>query len=256
MDISEVSDEALGGKRPFARTEVSEDAKQRVVRATCEVMASCSSECPPRGSGTGVYIGIFSGYGRVFATAAHVVAPYVGSEPWPCVLVRPSQGDVWLEATVRAFGTFVDLALVSVNESIDGVSSLPLAYSDEGYLILPSTTRVAYAGYPIRPESIGVRQLVFAQGMIAGATERADTETGETYPIYVVDGMVNAGMSGGPVFCPDTGLLAGIMIETVTPSSRHVGHGWGHAVPVEHVMDMMRQLEEGAVAKHKEEAEA
>jgi len=221
------------------------DVVDTVRGATAEVRPACSASCPPRGRGAAVYMGMDANSGAsAFVTAAHVVCPRLGAPVWPHIGLRPHEGDEWFAATSGIYGKHHDVGVLLAKTALEPTQRMRLCINDEEpNELVKEGVHVAYAGYPL-DEPPNLSRLVFARGMIAGHIEREDEETGTSHMLYVIDGMVNAGMSGGPVFIPNTGSLVAVIIETVTSGASGVGHGWGHAIPIQEALVFANILEE------------
>lgn len=222
----------------FSESEIGKAALESVSDSLLAIRVRCPQE-NTAASGTGVLVGFAEGTRvGIVATAAHVVE-HRDRQPWPEIAVRPERTSDFLPADLLAATGYrqgeQDVALLAVSALPEQATACPMLHQPQReHLILRPGARVAYAGYPFGLSPTGACDVMFARGMVAGVRPREHPDDA-SFLEYVIDGMVSAGMSGGPVFCPDTGAIAALITRTVTPA--HVsGHGWAHAIPADEIV--------------------
>jgi len=219
--------EHLGHEKAFTRSVVKTGVIERVRKSMYYVET-------PNGGGTAFVMSSATdnrAYG--LATAAHVVR---GAE---AIRVRLEGTDEFLPAevvTVRPdLKSEPDVAILRLQCSEptpeDRRRPYPSGKDKSELVMLPPGAEVVYGGYPVQPGFDGSHPAMFAHGMVSGY-HRIGREDGLRYPIYIIDGMGNPGLSGGPVFCPATGAVLGIILGGRLPRMDHSGHGWVHALPI------------------------
>jgi S1-C subfamily serine protease len=221
LSVALVGPDDLGGKVPFSRSHAEVGAIERVRKSLFLMGASPHAEGEPTRFGTGFLLRSHDAKNcALVVTAAHVVAGQRNVQINLDGTVQWLPAKEFVATTAGSDEEHADIAVVRTESVPDGALPAPVMFRQSGKpSILAPGTEVLYGGYPLcaAEDADGRRKSMFARGMISGFVIK-QMRNGARYPRYVLDGMVNAGMSGGPVFCPDTGVVAGIITGNYSPS--------------------------------------
>jgi len=236
------TDEDFDGAPPFSSGRDEAAVIANVRPSIYRVQAACPT-CGDGGRGTGTCVlANASKREAIIVTAAHVVCSDSGHQ-LQNVQVRAEGTTEFLpvSAVHKLPQPGLDLAMLFVRDVQYEPQQMGINHNPEHEVtVLERGLRLFYAGYPQPTEQPLGLELIVASGMIAGYTQ-VSVPPDWSFTKYVIDGMVTAGMSGGPLFCPVKGRLAGVIVEVVLPG--HVtGHGWGYAIPSSYMVPLMHQM--------------
>lgn len=143
-------------------------------------------------SGTGVCIGK-----NLIATCYHVIDPQLSGNPFTPVI----NGN---DCKILHTNTNADLAILEYNEEMHNEN---FQYFDK----IEIGNEVIFSGFPLI-----VTNLTTHKGMVSAKGNNLLTEYGNTNLIQI-NGTINLGNSGGPVFDIDSGNLMGIITAKYAP---------------------------------------
>ena len=161
------------------------------------------------------------------ATALHVVGTERAAQP----KVRLWQHEP-VQAKVVATESNLDVAVLRVPMPECQHDHIFAAPKDPP--ILKTGADVAYTGYTFGPRLYGVPVLSTHRGIISSVFPI--DFAGERLWFYHIDGLVNEGLSGSPVYCPETGALVALINKHFGPHLSLKGTGIGGAVPIAHLI--------------------
>ena len=163
------------------------------------------------------------GSGGLILTAAHVVANNT------FIQVQLANSPEKYTAKVLHVLHEVDLALVQVDEGLDGVEPVPLAPGDA----VPRLREKVYVlGFPV-----GGNDLSITEGVVSRVEVQSYSHSHARALAVTVDAAINSGNSGGPVLSQSKGEIVGIAFQGYAGSSVE---NQGHMVPapvIHHFLD-------------------
>jgi len=179
----------------------------------------------------------------LIATARHVIADRRGRR-----LIAKLWEHQAVEAEVVAESSELDFALLRL--PMPTCEHKHALQSRRGAPLLKTGADVAYTGFSFGVWLYGVPVLTTHRGIISSLFN-VDSG-GETLWLYHIDGLVNEGLSGSPVYCPETGALVGLINKYYGPhlkegrDGQHLrGTGFGGAVPIGYVMQEVEKIVAG-----------
>ena len=156
------------------------------------------------------------GGGGMILTAAHVVANAT------FIQVQLANSPNKHVGRVVSVLHEVDLALVEVDEGLDGVDPVPLPSGKE--VRLPKLREKVYVlGFPV-----GGNDLSITEGVVSRIEVQSYSHSHARALAVTVDAAINSGNSGGPVLSQTTGGLVGVAFQGYAGSSVE---NQGHMVP-------------------------
>lgn len=157
-----------------------------------------------------------AGGGGLILTAAHVVANST------FIQVQLANSPDKVPARVVSVLHEVDLALVAVDEGLEGVDPVPLPVGKE--VRLPKLREKVYVlGFPV-----GGNDLSITEGVVSRVEVQSYSHSHARALAVTVDAAINSGNSGGPVLSQLTGGLVGVAFQGYAGSSVE---NQGHMVP-------------------------
>jgi len=171
------------------------------------------------------------------ATARHVIADERGRK----IMATLSEHQP-VEAEVVAESSKLDFAMLRL--PMPTCEHEHALESGRGAPLLKTGADVAYSGFSFGVLLHGVPVPTTHRGIISSLFQ-VDSG-GETLWLYHIDGLVNEGLSGSPVYCPETGALVGLINKYYGgPRTRLRGMGFGGAVPIGYVMQEVERIVAG-----------
>jgi len=156
------------------------------------------------------------GGGGLILTAAHVVANST------FIQVQLASSPDKVAARVVSVLHEVDLALVAVDEGLEGVEPVPLPPAAD--VRLPKLREKVYVlGFPV-----GGNDLSITEGVVSRVEVQSYSHSHARALAVTVDAAINSGNSGGPVLSQTTGELVGVAFQGYAGSSVE---NQGHMVP-------------------------
>ena len=156
------------------------------------------------------------GGGGLILTAAHVVANST------FIQVQLANSPDKVAARVVSVLHEVDLALVAVDEGLEGVEPVPLPREKDARL--PKLREKVYVlGFPV-----GGNDLSITEGVVSRVEVQSYSHSHARALAVTVDAAINSGNSGGPVLSQQTGGLVGVAFQGYAGSSVE---NQGHMVP-------------------------
>lgn len=197
-----------------------------------------SNKTAQRSTGSGCVIRRHDkGGGGVILTAAHVVANAT------FIQVQLANSPEKHVGKVVSVLHEVDLALVEVQEGLEGVEPVPLPLGKE--VRLPKLREKVYVlGFPV-----GGNDLSITEGVVSRIEVQSYSHSHARALAVTVDAAINSGNSGGPVLSQTTGGLVGVAFQGYAGSSVE---NQGHMVPAPVVDRFLRGWEADKDAAQKE----
>ena len=197
-----------------------------------------SNKTAQRSTGSGCVIRRHDkGGGGVILTAAHVVANAT------FIQVQLANSPEKHVGKVVSVLHEVDLALVEVQEGLEGVEPVPLPLGKE--VRLPKLRETVYVlGFPV-----GGTDLSITEGVVSRIEVQSYSHSHARALAVTVDAAINSGNSGGPVLSQTTGGLVGVAFQGYAGSSVE---NQGHMVPAPVVDRFLRGWEADKDAAQKE----
>ena len=177
-----------------------------------------------------------AGGGGLILTAAHVVANST------YIQVQLANSPDKVPARVVSVLHEVDLALVAVDEGLDGVDPVPLP---QGKAVrLPKLREKVYVlGFPV-----GGNDLSITEGVVSRVEVQSYSHSHARALAVTVDAAINSGNSGGPVLSQSTGGLVGVAFQGYAGSSVE---NQGHMVPAPVIDRFLRGIDDDDDAEEK-----
>ena len=170
------------------------------------------------------------GGGGLVLTAAHVVANST------YIQVQLANSPDKVPARVLSVLHEVDLALVRVDEGLDGVEPVPVPTDDN--VALPKLREKVYVlGFPV-----GGNDLSITEGVVSRVEVQSYSHSHQRALAVTVDAAINSGNSGGPVLSQTTGGLVGVAFQGYAGSSVE---NQGHMVPAPVINRFLKSSEDG-----------
>lgn len=145
--------------------------------------------------------GFFTSCDGYIITAAHVVSK--ASEIW---IIGDGNIEHRIPATLILTDTNFDVAVLK----IDAKKTPPVKIGN--YSILNVGKKVSFIGYPLTEQGYELLP-VYNEGTISSVYPHRRITGTIQVPTFTIDGSVNHGNSGGPVFLADTGEVVGVVSE-------------------------------------------
>ncbi len=137
----------------------------------------------------------------IFLTVAHIIPVSIENVGIRHMFFKEGE---YIPTKVKTIDRNIDLAILSIEGSLDTTYDwFPTITNTEPEL----GTRVCWLGYPILPGETDVRHYRIGVGFVC-SRKFADRNGVE---VYEINGEMNSGHSGSPIFNPDTGELVGIV---------------------------------------------
>lgn len=97
---------------------------------------------------------------------------------------------------------------------------------------------IAYTGYSFGPRLYGFPVLSTHRGIISSRIPRKINDVEVIF--YHIDGLMNEGLSGSPIYGPESGVVAGIINKYYGTQLGLMGTGIGGAVPIEYTHQILK----------------
>ena len=189
-----------------------------------------------RSTGSGAVIRRDADGGGLILTAAHVVANST------YIQVQLANSPDKVPARVVSVLHEVDLALVAVDEGLDGVDPVPLPQAKA--VRLPKLREKVYVlGFPV-----GGNDLSITEGVVSRVEVQSYSHSHARALAVTVDAAINSGNSGGPVLSQSTGGLVGVAFQGYAGSSVE---NQGHMVPAPVIDRFLRGIDDDDDAEEK-----
>lgn len=141
----------------------------------------------------------------------------------------------------------IEAKLVKVSNHLDiAVLKIDMPECEHNHILriqeydkeLSTGADIAYAGYSFGPKIHGEPVLSTHRGIISSRVRKTINNT--EYIYYHIDGLINEGLSGSPICCPNTGVVAGIITDYFGPQVGLKGTGIGGAIPIKYVQEVIQ----------------
>ena len=180
-------------------------------------------------SGTG-FIVTDEGY---IITARHVISRNKDKE----ISVLPWKHTSLIEAKLVKESNCLDIAVLKIDmPECEHNHILSIQEYDK---TLGTGADIAYTGYSFG-KTHGDLVLSTHRGIISSRARKTINNT--EFILYHIDGLVNPGLSGSPIYCPETGVVAGIITTYIGPQALGSGTGFGGGIPIKYAHELIQSL--------------